>query len=358
MSDKYLYIYELATWSQKYVFVEESVVSFEWKNKSSIFVGGNQTVREWNFLSKASEVLFLSAVNRFAWDESGTRILASNNVGTFEYSSAKNTWVGTDLTINRELSQMNAYWRVISSQGRDGRFENVLFVRALQGESQNKPLFSSLLSGSTQRPTVSFAIDALDNRDGLVQILDTLTDYGLVGSFFINGEFLKRFPESVLAIVANGHEVAPMFYTSVDLQSDGFIIDESFIRRGLANNEDEFFALTGEDMELFWHTPYYRTSELIEQAGSNAGYSLLKNVLQVHDTVTLEGAAKEGSMYVSSTEIIESVIPHLFDGAIIPISVGVGDGRRNDYLYEKMDILINAIYEAGYAIEPVSKIVY
>ncbi len=356
--DKYLYIYDLATWTQKYVFVEEDVISFEWKNNSSIFVGGNQTVREWNFLSKTSKILFLSSISRFAWDESGTKVLASNNAGTFEYSEAKNTWVGTDLTINRELSPMNAYWRVVSSQSRGGRFENVLFVRALQGESQNKPLFSSVLSASTQRPTVSFAIDALDNRDGLVQILETLTDYDLVGSFFINGEFLKRFPESVLAIVENGHEVAPMFYTSADLQSDEFIIDESFIRRGLANNEDEFFALTGEDMELFWHTPFYRTSELIEEAGNNAGYSLLENVLHVHDTVTLEEAATKGNIYISSTDIIENVISNLYDGAIIPIAVGVSDGRRADYLYEKMDILINAIYEAGYAIEPVSKLVY
>ncbi len=357
-NDRYLYVYDLASWSQQHVFVEENVVSFEWKNSSSVFVGGSQTVRLWDLPTQTAGVLFLSSIGRFAWDESGSKVLASNNAGTFEYAQATNTWKPTDLSINREHSQMNAYWRIISSEGRGSRYENILFVRALQGESQNKPLFASLLSDDLKRPTVSFAFDALDNRDGLVYVLDSLSEYGLVGSFFVNGEFLKRFPESVVSIVEQGHEIAPMFYTAIDLQADGYVIDESFIRRGLANNEDAFFALTGQDMELYWHTPYYRNSDLIESAGENAGYTLVENVLYIDDTVTLETAVKKGTAYVSSSELIENIIPKLYDGAIIPISVGVSDGRRPDYLYEKMDILINAIYEAGYAISPVSKVIY
>ncbi len=357
-NNRYLYVYDLLSWTQKYVLIEENVVSFEWRNSSSMFIGGSQTVRQWNLITKEYEVLFLSAINRFAWDESGKRILASNNIGTFEYVSKTNTWIPSALTINREHSQMNSLWRIVSSERSGSRYENILFVRALQGESQNKPLFSSLLTENTKRPTVSFALDALDNRDGLVHILDTLSEYGLVGSFFVNGEFLKRFPESVIAIVEKGHEVAPMFYTTVDLESSDFIIDESYIRRGLANNEDEFFALTEKDMELFWHTPYYRSSELIETAGTNAGYTLIDNVLYIDDTLTLETAAQTGFSYVSTTELIEGVASKLYDGAIIPISVGVSDGRRPDYMYEKIDILINAIYEAGFAIVPVSRIVY
>ncbi len=356
--DRYLYVYDLQTWTQQHVFVEENVVSFEWKTSSSLFVGGSQTVRQWDFLSKTSIVLFLSSVSRFAWDESGTKILASNNAGTFEYKPVTHTWKVSDISINRDHSQMNAYWRISSEDGRGGRFKNILYVRALQGESQNKPLFSSVLIDFSQRPTVSFAFDALDNKDGLIDVLDILSEYGLTGSFFVNGEFMKRFPGSVLTIVEEGHEVAPMFYTAIDLLSDSFSIDESYIRRGLANNEDEYFSLTGEDMELFWHPPYYRSSALIEQAGKNAGYTMLENVVFINDTMTLEAAAEKGYSYTSSTQLIENLIPWLYDGAIIPISIGVSDGKRNDYVYEKMDILINAIYEAGYAIEPVSKVIY
>ncbi len=357
-NDRNLYLYNLATWTQQHVFVEENVVSFEWKTSSSLFVGGSQTVRQWDFLSKTSKVLFLSSVGRFAWDESGTKILASNNAGTFEYKSATNTWRNTDLSISRDHSQMNTQWRISSENGRGGRYQNLLFVRALQGESQNKPLLASTLVDYSERPTVSLAFDALDNKDGLVHILNTLSEYGLTGSFFVNGEFMRRYPESVLTIVENGHEVAPMFYTTVDLLSESFSIDESYIRRGLANNEDEFFALTGKDMELYWHPPYYRSSELIESAGENAGYKMLQNIVFINDTMTLENVAVTGRAYTSSSQLIENLIPWLYDGAVIPISVGVSDGRRPDYIYEKMDILINAIYEAGYAIEPISKVVY
>ncbi len=357
-NDRYLYVYDLASWAQQYVFVEENVVSFQWKSNSSIFVGGSQTVRQWDFIDNRLTVLFLSSINRFAWDESGTKILSSNNAGTFEYVEKTNTWITSDIAINRSHSQMNAYWRIVSTEGRGGRYSNLLFVRALQGESQNKPLLTSVLSDYSTRPKVSFAFDALDNRDGLVHVLDSLSEYGLVGSFFVNGEFLKRFPESVVSIVDRGHEVAPMFYTSVDLLSDGFVIDESFIRRGLANNEDAFFALTGVDMQLYWHPPYYKSSDLIKDAGAKAGYRLVENILSINDTVTIESAAENSYAYDSSAQVIENLIPMLYDGAIIPISIGVGDGKRNDYVYEKMDILINAIYEAGYAIEPVSKLIF
>ncbi len=356
--DNGVYVYDLLTWTQTSTFIDENIVSIQWKSNSEVFIGGVETVRTWNPSTRASEVLFLSSVNRFAWDETGTKILASNNAGTFEYYENTNTWKATTLTINRENSRMNTLWRVVSSEGRGALYENILFVRSLQGESQTKPLLSDFLEESSQRPTISFAFDALDNRDGLAEILNTLSTYGLKATFFINGEFIKRFPDSVLSIVEQGHEVAPMFYTAADLLSSGFVIDETFIRRGLANNEDEFFALTNTDMELFWHPPYYRSSDIIEQAGNNAGYSLIKNVVFINDTLTLEQASKTGQAYISSTQLIEGLVPWLFDGAIIPVSVGVSNGSRPDYVYEKLDILINAIYEAGYEIAPISEVLY
>ncbi len=357
-TSKGIYVYDVLTWAQTHTFFDENIVSLQWKSNGEIFVGGDETVRVWNLASRTSEVLFISSANRFAWDESGTKVLVSNSVGTFEYNQSTNTWFQSSETITRENSRMNSYWRIVSSEGRTEHYENILFVRTLQGESQTKPLLYDFLNETPNRPTVAFAFDALDNRDGLAQIIDTLSTYGLKGTFFVNGEFLKRFPDSVLSIVENGHEVAPMFYTTADLLSDGFVIDENFIRRGLANNEDEFFALAGVDMELFWHTPYYRTSPLIEQSGVNAGYTLIKNVLDVNDTITVQSAARDSLEYTSSSDIIESIESQLFDGAIIPISVGVSEGDRPDYVYEKMDILINAIYEAGYSIAPVSDVLY
>jgi hypothetical protein len=37
--------------------------------------------------------------------------------------------------------------------------------------------------------------------------------------------------------------------------------------------------------------------------------------------------------------------------------VGAGDGRRDDYLFQKLDILINELASRGYDIVPVSTLI-
>lgn len=357
-SENGLYLYDIASWQPRYTFFSENIISFAWKSNSALFVGGSKTVTLWDLTAQTSKVLFLSSVDEFGWDAGGTQVLASHGGKNFVYDEQKNTWQQTTTPIKHENTLSNSYWRIISSEGRNNLYENILFVRSLQGASLTKPLLREFLDSTHNRPTVSFAFDALDNQNGLVYILDTLSDYGLQATFFINGEFIKRFPDSVLSIVNAGHESAPMFYTTADLLSADFVTDENFIRRGLAYNEDEFFNLTGTDMELFWHTPYYRYSPVIEQAGNDAGYTLIATPLQFDDTLTLSSAIKQGIPYVSSASIIEDIIPQLFDGVIIPVSVGISGESRPDYLYEKLDVLINAIYEAGYDIAPISQILY
>ena len=356
--DKNLYVYDLSTLTQLGVFEDENVITFEWKDNNAIFVGGDQTVKLWNFASDNSDVLFLSAIEDFAWDKDGIKILAENNSGTFEYNPATKTWLTSNNKIENPRSSMNENYRIMTSENMAGRFENILFVRSLKGQSETRPLFENRLEAEAEQKSVSLVFDALDNREGLSYVLKVLAEYNLTGSFFINGEFLKRYPDNVLQIVEGNHEVASMFYTTADLAIGNFIIDEEFIRRGLANTEDEFYALTGKDIEMYWHTPYYRTSELIETSGDNAGYVLLDDVLEIDDTVTLEQAASGNDEYKSANQIIEDIIPQLYDGAVIPISVGISKGSRYDYVYEKLDILIHAIYEAGFAIDPVSSILY
>lgn len=355
---KNLHVYDLSNLSPIAVFEDENVVTFEWKDNDSIFVGGEQTVKHWDFNKNNSTVLFLSAIQNFGWSQNGTKILAENNSGIFEYNPTTKTWVTTKETIANTHSHMNENYRIMTSEKMGGRFKNVLFVRSLKGQSTTKPLLEIPVEIKAEQKSVSIVFDALNNRDGLTQILKTLSKYNITCSFFINGEFLKRYPKSVLKIVEAGHEVGSMFYTTIDLKDNNFIIDENFIRRGLANTEDEFYALTGTDMEMFWHTPFYRTSDLIETSGNNAGYILLDNIIPTEDTVTLEQATYNEGTYKSSNQIIEELIPNLYDGGIIPISVGINKGSRYDYVYEKLDILIHAIYEAGFTINPVSSILY
>ena len=52
-------------------------------------------------------------------------------------------------------------------------------------------------------------------------------------------------------------------------------MDEDFIRRGLARNEDEFYQCTESELSIFWHAPFYKTTEQIIEYGKNAGYTYI-----------------------------------------------------------------------------------
>ena len=54
--------------------------------------------------------------------------------------------------------------------------------------------------------------------------------------------------------------------------------------------------------------------------------------------------------------IIEHIVSQLKDGMVIPVAVGVTGGSRDDFLYDKLDLLLVAILDAGYDIVSVSEL--
>ena len=136
------------------------------------------------------------------------------------------------------------------------------------------------------------------------------------------------------------------------------MIDDEFIKRGLARNEDEFFYATGKELELFWHTPNYEANAAVKKAGREAGYTWVNKGLAPPDRTTLEDAILGKAVYHSAAAMIDTMSARLASqdksgkpaSFIIPISVGIANGTRGDYLYEKLDVLISAIIEAGYEI--------
>jgi len=62
-------------------------------------------------------------------------------------------------------------------------------------------------------------------------------------------------------------------------------------------------------------------------------------------------------LYKSSADIIEDILKTKKPGSIIPVRIGRTSGTRNDYLYDRVDLLINALVEAGYEIVTVDELI-
>ena len=148
-----------------------------------------------------------------------------------------------------------------------------------------------------------------------------------------------------------------MFFTTSDLNSSKYKIDKNFISRGLARNEDDYYGITGKELSLLWHPAYYTLSDIIVSAGKEAGYTYVGYDVDSLDWVCLEDSGTLTGLYMNSSKLVERILAEKKPGSVIPIRVGSPAGTRTDYLYDKLELLINGLLESGYDIVPVSSLI-
>lgn len=348
-----VYIYDTKNWKRVNKVEGENVVSLLWENNSTLLIGGDRTIRSWKILEQKPEILAISsAVNGF-WNND--QITADSGNGKFfVFDDEKKTWAQKETEIARRPNNLrNERYRLFCGETANPLFENALYIRTLFWKAVTRPVYQESVKKIPERKKVALAFDAYDNADGLPRVLYTLNRYLVTGTFFLNGEFIRRYPNETKQISLSRNECASMFFSTSKLTQPGFLVNEDYIRRGLARNEDEFNAVTGKELSLMWHAPHYATSEKIIQDGKKAGYDYIDIKNPVCDSVTLEQAVNGKGKYLCPGELIESYIKNLDEGEkVIPVTVGISRGTRESYLYDNLDLLIGAILDAGYEIVP------
>lgn len=371
-----LYVYDTTTWKQTARLNGEKVISFVWNDKQSLYVGGTQTIRLWKFDARSataaslpneetpsapgeSRVLLLSSVSSAYWSDTTIIARPAESGTVYSYDSSRNGWNALPAApeVKDRSVEQNGRFRVFTGTAQNKRYTNAIFVRSLSGAVLTYPLYADTDMVVEEPKKAAIVFDAMDSVEGLAPILYVLDEYNIKGTFFINGEFIRRYPTELKQIISAGHECASLFYTTADLTEKNFVIDADFVKRGLARNEDEFYSATGKELALLWHAPYYHETELIKSAGKSAGYRYIKAFTAYSDRVTLELSERNPAyLYLDAGRLIDAFVSSLQDGMIIPVTTGNVNGTRKDYLYEKTDLLISALLNAGYTLVDVRSI--
>ena len=354
-----LYVYDISLWKNISRLSGQKIVSYAWNGNSIIYAGGISTVCEWKIHSKdEARVLFLSSAQSVCW-KNDLGILAQDSVNPgvlYDYDSVRNVWQISMQNLENFAPQykvQNGRYRVFVGSTANQRYKNTLYIRNLSGGVENKALFPDTAVKTDAPKRIVLAFDAVDSADGLTRILSVLKEYDVPATFFVNGEFVRRYPSETKQVAASGYECASLFFTNADLTGKGFVVDADFIRRGLARNEDEFYAATGKELSLFWHAPFYRVSADMKKAANASGYRYVDCGKWSLDTQTFEEALRRNEHYLTASEIISYYAANAHDMTIIPVITGISKGSRSDYLYDKLDLLITALWDAGYEIVPI-----
>lgn len=350
-----LNVYSIENWINLGKLEGEKIISYVWASPSSIFAGGESTVRHWKLSSKNSseetKLLFLSSIKNIKWKSSEAVIAEdySQKGKFYDLNLASLTWSESQSkNIKSEGKTQNGLYRVFAGTTPNENFLNTLYVRTLSGKAVTKPLFPETSTKSLPLKKVYLIFDAIDDSSGLNKVISVLKKYNIDATFFMNGEFIRRYPKEILQIVNSGFDCASLFFTNTDLTKNDFVVDEDFIRRGLARNEDEFFNATGKELSIFWHAPYFKANDSIKEYSKNCGYRYVEAGRFSLDTITLEMAAVGVPGYLSANQMISFYAENCTSKSIIPVSLGLSNGTRKDYLWEKLDLLISTLLNNGF----------
>ncbi|MBN2657656.1 MAG: polysaccharide deacetylase family protein [Spirochaetales bacterium] len=363
------------TWSVLSYRVHDNPLNLFWIDNYSVLVTGARNSLVYNFRDDTSQLCFFSQFDSTGFTKDGRIVLRQEDV-KYLYNEYDGTWTSTGryTTVVDPVTFTEDY-RTYSETAPSSRYSNRIMIKeagSLQStplfdvpaalydpfpekdESSSGPVFSH---GSRVRARdVALVFNLTNSVEGLPEVLNALSDYRIRATFFVNGEFIRRHPDAVVELEKSGHEVGSMFYADFDMTDSRFNIDEDYIRQGLSYNEEEYFSTTGKELEPLWHSPYYFENSIILNASAKQNYTYVGRDFDTLDWVPKDGGGVLGTLYLRSSEIIERIIKFKQPGSIIPVTIGM-QAYRDDYLFDKIDLLIEALTAAGYELVTVSELI-
>jgi peptidoglycan/xylan/chitin deacetylase (PgdA/CDA1 family) len=122
--------------------------------------------------------------------------------------------------------------------------------------------------GNSTAPNVALTFDIELDDVTLLGILDTLAAKGVRGTFFVTGDWVRRYPEAARAIVAGGHEIANHSLTHPSFATIG--LDGAASE--LAETERIVREVTGASTRPYFRFPYGASTPEMIAAVASAGY--------------------------------------------------------------------------------------
>ncbi len=340
-----------------------------WRSSVELVVAGMYRTTLVDLDKGTDKTAFLSQVGEYGFTEDGA-VFAKLAGNAYLYKDGR--WKGVPSVSASKTGVSSKEYRVYFETNTRGSYRNLIMVRNIKGYG-TKPLFPApsqvfepfprkeepvswdiFSHGSRiRRREVSLVFNGIDSVEGLTRILSTLSEYGIKATFFLNGGFIRRNPDAVRELSKSGNEIGSLFYTYFNMTDARYRIDKEFVKQGLGRNEDDYFALTGKELSLLWHAPYYYVNSAIIKAAGEMNYQYVGRDLDPLDWVPY-GDCSAAGLYKSARDIIEDIIKEKEPGSIIPVRIGEVAKGRKDYLFQHLDLLINGLISRGYRIVPVT----
>ena len=348
-----------------------------WIDEGHLVILGSRRTESIRLFDQTADLITLSAVDNAGFDGNGV-ITAVSGGRRFSWDAEKQIWLEDGGTLRPRRLQSPSY-RVYSEDIRSSYYRNRIMVRST-GDFGNRSLFpapsvpsspstesrDAMLHsafdarifdhGSRGTRRMSLVFDLVDDDDGIREILSLLADYDIRATFFVGGDAVRRNPDAVRMLERSPHEIGSLFYTNMDLTDRRYRIDTDFIVQGMGRNEDEYFQAAGGEVSTLWHAPWYVVSPAVLDATERMGYLYVGRDVDPLDWVSLGGGEGVPEAYRPSSLLAQRVLQQVRPGSIVPIRIGKSV-KRDDYLFQYLDLIVNGLMNDGYEITSVGELI-
>ena len=182
--------------------------------------------------------------------------------------------------------------------------------------------------------TIAISFDAAWGNEDTQTLIDILERYQVKTTFFVVGDWVDRYPESVKALADAGHEVMSHSMHHAHFSK----LNSEEIKNDLAGCNGKISAVTGVTPTLF-RCPYGEYDDHVIQAVNEAGMTAIQWDV---DSLDWKG--------IDAGEIQDRVLKNVKPGSIVLFH------NAAEHTPEALPAILESLIKDGYTIVPVSEL--
>lgn len=254
---------------------------------------------------------------------------------------------GNDLKRKQKITKIIAFVLAVLSmiapclsaiafaKGSRGIYTGNMTISPLSSEAKKLPIYCVDTKGQKK---VSLTFDAAWGDEDAEEILGTLSKYGVKATFFMVGDWVRKYPELVKKLSEAGHDVANHSNKHPHVNN----MNKEAIKKDIMDAHETIKNVTGKECDLY-RPPYGEYNNTVLEAAQECNYHTIQWDV---DSIDWKG-------YDAPT-IVNKVVnhKHLGDGSIILLHNGA------KHTAEALPQIIKGLQDKGYEIVPISELIY
>lgn len=212
---------------------------------------------------------------------------------------------------------------------------NSVVISPVSGAAKKLPIYCVDTKGEKK---VSITFDAAWGDEDAEEILATLSKYQVKATFFMVGDWVRKYPELVAKLAEAGHDVANHSNKHPHVNN----MDKEAIKKDIMEAHETIKNVTGLECDLY-RPPYGEYNNTVLEAAEECHYHTIQWDV---DSIDWKG-------YDAPT-IVNKVVnhKHLGEGSIILLHNGA------KHTAEALPKIIEGLRSKGYEIVPISELIY